>query len=127
MDHNKIFKKYVRGLVDELAVREADGYQLFFKALPDIEKRQLLCLYFESIDRDMTEILESLGGNEKWDVNNSFLCDLIEVLQCNNDESKNKLIDTMLFNMQDYFNTVIQCAIHVACNDRLSDEKLNND
>ena len=125
MNHKKIFSRYVKTLVDEWAVREADGYKLFFKALPEIEKSQLLHLYLETIDRNAGEIAESIYGNKKADADNDFICSLLTLFQSKNPETSDDLVNTMIRNIEDYFSNQIQHFIDRACVDRISDEKIN--
>jgi len=102
----------IDGFIREFGVLDIDeGYSLSFENLDELEQGELVALYLESIDRDVSECV----WGKDFTINSEYVCALIKMLGNPSQENKESFADTIQQNCISYFENSIQDIIDSRC------------
>lgn len=110
-DHQRNLDNYIQELVASYGIYCQDHYEIKLEMLTEEEQDELVHLYIESIDR---EIEWACYGNDE-SINSDFLCDMLSMLKCNDDESREKFAETTRRNLRCYYKDKLEDLLMTGC------------
>jgi len=88
-------------------------YRVNLAAIPEYEQHELIRLYLEYTDRDLSECIY---GND-FSINNDFTCALLSLLQDDSQENRDRFAHATMRNLVIYFSNALQDVLDEACHD----------
>lgn len=111
-DNQNNLNNYIQELVASYGEYTSDNCEIHLDMLTEEEQDELLRLYIESIDR---EIEYACYGDDD-SINNDFLCAMLKMLQCNNDESRENFALITRKNLLSYYKNTLENLLDEGCN-----------
>jgi hypothetical protein len=118
VNHQRNLYDCAQSLVSCFAKYQLDQYFLTLDMLPESELDELVRLYVEFTDRELTECV---NGTD-FSIENDYTCALLAMLKDNNAETRTIFADTVRRNMLAYYSDSLQKLLDEACDSYLRDE-----
>jgi len=112
MDHEKNLSNYAEELVANFAKFSVDHYELYLDMLPEYEKNELVRLYIEATDRDLSECIYG----DDLSINSEFTCALLSMLRDDCLDNRERFAEVTRTNVITYFENPLHKYLEHACN-----------
>ncbi len=118
LSNEKKLSNFTEELVSHYAKYVDNQYELDLDMLAEFEQNELVRLYIETIDRDMSECVY---GND-FSIDNDYSCAIVNLLQDDCQQNRDALSTVVRNNILKYYAETLQKLINDACDYHLNNE-----
>ena len=111
MSFQQSLAEYAEELVSNYATYHDDRFNLSLSNLPESEQNELVRLYLEENDRDLSECIY---GND-FSIENDYTCALLKMLQNDSQENRDNFAGITRKNIITYYMKTLQDTLDDAC------------
>jgi hypothetical protein len=115
MIHKRDLSDFAQDLVGQYAKFDGNSYILNVSDLSETDQNELIRLYLEFSDRDLSECLYG----DDFTINSNFTCALLSMLKDDSEKSKQHFADVTLTNLLIYFKDSLNEILGASCDNLL--------
>ncbi len=122
LNHEQNLYNFTQELVSHYAKYIDGQYELSLYSMAEFEQNELVRLYLETTDRDMSECVY---GND-FSINNEYSCAIVNLLGDDCQQNRDALSTIIRANIVKYYEDTLQKLINEACDNYLNDTMNEN-